>query len=93
MEAGAGVITWEQMDGIGYMLVVTLRLSPWQSSCLFLPSKLTQAVFLLSGDTEILSSTPAGTTMGLKERLWGQMGVTMMAATPGCTMLAPADAA
>ena len=93
MEAGAGVITWEQMDGIGYMLVVTLRLSPWQSSCLFLPSKLTQAVFLLSGDTEILSSTPAGTTMGLKERLWGQMGVTMTAGTEGWIMLAPAATA
>ena len=48
------------------MLVVTLRLSPWHSSCRFLPSKETQAVFLLSGDTEIFNSTPAGTTIGLQ---------------------------
>ena len=48
------------------MLVVTLRLSPWHNSCRFLPSKETQAVFLLSGDTEIFSSTPAGTTIGLQ---------------------------
>ena len=48
------------------MLVVTLWLSPWHSSCRFLPSKETQAVFLLSGDTEIFSSTPAGTTIGLQ---------------------------
>ena len=87
------LLTCEQMEGIGYMLVVTRRLSPWHSSCLFLPSKLTQAVFLLSGETEILSSTPAGTTMGLKERLWGQMGVTMTAGTEGWIMLAPAATA
>ena len=49
--------------------------------------------FLLLGDSATFTSTVAGTRMGLKERLWGQMGVTMMAATPGCTMLAPADAA
>ena len=75
---------------MGWLLVVTLRLSPSHSSCLFLPSKLTQAVFLLAGLTEILSSTPAGTTMGRKERLWGQMGVTITAGTLGWTMLAPA---
>ena len=53
------------------MLVVTLRLSPWHSSCLFRPSKDTQAVFLLSGDTEIFSSTPAGTTIGLQIHVRG----------------------
>ena len=49
------------------MEVVTRSESPWHSSCLFLPSKETQAVFLESGLTEIFSSTPAGTTMGLGE--------------------------
>ena len=80
------------------MLVVTLRLSPWHNSCLMRPSKLTQAVLRLSGETEIFNSTPAGTTMGLKischlkysnsvlylkERLCGHMGVTMTAGTLG----------
>lgn len=40
-----------------------------------------------------LSSTPAGTTMGLKEREWGQMGVTMIAGTLGWIMDAPAATA
>lgn len=40
-----------------------------------------------------LSSTPAGTTMGLKEREWGQMGVSMMAGTEGWIMDAPAATA
>ena len=86
-------VTLEQMDGMGYLLVVTVRLSPWHSSFLILPSKLTQAVFLLAGLTEIFSSTPAGTTMGRNERLWGQMGVTITAGTLGWIMLAPAATA
>lgn len=40
-----------------------------------------------------MSSTPAGTTMGLKDSEWGQMGVTMMAGTLGWIMEAPAAAA
>lgn len=40
-----------------------------------------------------LSSTPAGTTIGLNERLWGQMGVTMTAGTLGWIILAPAATA
>lgn len=40
-----------------------------------------------------LSSTPAGTTMGLKERECGQMGVIMMAGTLGWIMEAPAATA
>ena len=36
------------------------------------------------------SSTPAGTTMDLKEREWGQMGVMSIHGTLGWTMLAPA---
>ena len=40
-----------------------------------------------------MSSTPAGTTMGLKESECGQMGVTMMAGTLGWIIEAPAAAA
>lgn len=40
-----------------------------------------------------MSSTPAGTTMGLKESECGQMGVTIMAGTLGWIMEAPAAAA
>lgn len=40
-----------------------------------------------------MSSTPAGTTMGLKDSECGQMGVTMMAGTLGWIMEAPAAAA
>lgn len=40
-----------------------------------------------------ISSTPAGTTMGLKDSECGQMGVTMMAGTLGWIMEAPAAAA
>lgn len=40
-----------------------------------------------------LSSTPAGTTMGLKERECGQMGVIMMAGTFGWIIEAPAATA
>lgn len=40
-----------------------------------------------------LSSTPAGTTMGLKESECGQMGVIMMAGTLGWIMEAPAATA
>lgn len=36
------------------------------------------------------SSTPAGTTIGLKDSEWGQMGVTMMAGTEGWIIDAPA---
>lgn len=39
------------------------------------------------------SSTPAGTTIGLKLSECGQMGVTMMAGTEGCIMEAPAATA
>ena len=35
-------------------------------------------------------STPAGTTMGLKDREWGHMGVMIIQGTLGWTMLAPA---
>ena len=47
----------------------------------------------LSSPSLTISSTPAGTTMGLKESEWGQMGVTMMAGTLGWIMEAPAAAA
>lgn len=40
-----------------------------------------------------MSWTPAGTTMGLKESEWGQMGVTMIAGTLGWSIDAPAAAA
>ena len=40
-----------------------------------------------------LSSTPAGTTMGLNESEWGQMGVTMIAGTEGWIIEAPAATA
>jgi hypothetical protein len=39
------------------------------------------------------SSTPAGTTIGLNESEWGQMGVTMMAGTDGWIIEAPAATA
>ena len=42
----------------------------------------------LSGLT--LISTPAGTTMGLKEREWGQIGVINIQGTLGWIMEAPA---
>lgn len=48
---------------------------------------------MLNAYEHTLSSTPAGTTMGLKEREWGQMGVTMMAGTLGWIMDAPAATA
>ncbi|KAF9424584.1 hypothetical protein HW555_000395 [Spodoptera exigua] len=38
-------------------------------------------------------STPAGTTIGLKDSEWGQMGVTIMAGTEGWIILAPAATA
>jgi len=40
-----------------------------------------------------LSSTPAGTTIGLKDREWGQIGVTIMAGTLGWIIEAPAATA
>ena len=40
-----------------------------------------------------LSSTPAGTTIGRKESVCGQIGVTSIAGTLGCIMAAPAAAA
>jgi hypothetical protein len=40
-----------------------------------------------------LSSTPAGTTMGLKDSECGQIGVTMIAGTLGWIMDAPAATA
>lgn len=46
-----------------------------------------------SGCTHTFSSTPAGTTMGLKESECGQMGVIMMAGTLGWIMEAPAATA
>lgn len=36
------------------------------------------------------NSTPEGTTMDLKEREWGHIGVTIIQGTLGWTMLAPA---
>ena len=44
-------------------------------------------------EASTLSSTPAGTTMGLKESECGQIGVTMMAGTLGWIMDAPAATA
>jgi len=38
-------------------------------------------------------STPAGSTIGLKERLCAHTGTTSIAGTLGCIMLAPAAAA
>ena len=49
--------------------------------------------YLLSGDTVILRSMPAGTTIGRKDSECGQMGVTMTAGTLGWIMLAPAATA
>ena len=40
-----------------------------------------------------LISTPAGTTIGLKDKECGQTGVMMIAGTLGCTIEAPAAAA
>lgn len=40
-----------------------------------------------------LSSTPAGTTIGLKDKEWGQIGVTIIAGTDGWIILAPAATA
>lgn len=40
-------------------------------------------MFRLSGDIEIFSSTPAGTTIGRKLSEWGQIGVTIIAGTDG----------
>ena len=40
-----------------------------------------------------MSSTPAGTTMGLKDNECGQIGVTIIAGTDGCIMEAPAATA
>lgn len=39
------------------------------------------------------NSTPAGTTIGLKDKEWGQIGVIMIAGTEGWIMLAPAATA
>lgn len=65
-------------------------LSPWSSSWRLLPSNDTHEVFLLSGETDIFSSTPAGTTIGRKLNEWGQIGVTMIAGTDGWIIEAPA---
>ena len=40
-----------------------------------------------------LSSTPAGTTIGLNDSEWGQMGVIMIAGTDGWIIEAPAATA
>lgn len=40
-----------------------------------------------------LSSTPAGTTIGLKDNEWGQIGVIIIAGTFGWIIEAPAAAA
>lgn len=58
---------------------------------LFILFNFSTAVYGFSALT--MSSTPAGTTMGLKDREWGQMGVTMIAGTLGWIMEAPAAAA
>ena len=39
------------------------------------------------------NSTPAGTTIGLNDKEWGQMGVTIIAGTDGCIIEAPAATA
>lgn len=43
--------------------------------------------------TQTLISTPAGTTMGLKDKEWGQIGVSRMQGTLGWIMEAPAATA
>lgn len=40
-----------------------------------------------------MSSTPAGTTIGLKDNEWGQIGVIIIAGTFGWIIEAPAAAA
>ena len=65
------------------MHFVNTHLSPCNNSWRFLPSNDTQDVFRLSGEMEIFSSTPAGTTIGRKLNEWGQMGVTIIAGTEG----------
>lgn len=55
--------------------------------------KLIQILHTQDKVTSTLSSTPAGTTMGRKEREWGQIGVIMMAGTLGWIMDAPAATA
>lgn len=63
----------------------------WQSK--LIPQLKCELYFLNRVSLSTLSSTPAGTTMGLKEREWGQMGVIMMAGTLGWIMDAPAATA
>lgn len=50
-------------------------------------------MFRLSGEIEILSSTPAGTTIGRKLNECGQIGVTIIAGTDGWIIEAPAATA
>lgn len=73
--------------------MVTRKLSPCNSSCRLRPSNDTHDVFRLSIDTDILSSTPAGTTIGRKLSECGQIGVTMIAGTDGWIIDAPAATA
>lgn len=51
------------------------------------------AQHMAGGGISTFSSTPAGTTMGLKESECGQMGVIMMAGTLGWIIEAPAATA
>lgn len=94
LRAGSLVVSCRQTTPRRCFLRQETRRSVWET-------------FLASGDqrqcsSELLakvlivftiSSTPAGTTMGLNDRECGQMGVTMMAGTFGWIMEAPAAAA
>lgn len=85
--------SWAQMEGTGYIDVVTRKLSPCNSSCRFRPSNDTHDVLRLSIETDIFNSTPAGTTIGRKLSECGQIGVTMIAGTDGWIIDAPAATA
>lgn len=54
------------------------------------PSKLTQAVDLLSLGTLALSTEESGNTTGRNDNVCAQMGVMSIAGTDGCTMDPPA---
>lgn len=64
--------------------------SAFENGCNFRSNRWRPSV---SVTVSTLSSTPAGTTMGLKESECGQMGVIMMAGTLGWIMEAPAATA
>lgn len=62
--------------------------NPFENGCTLKKANRNESVTVST-----LSSTPAGTTMGLKERECGQMGVIMIAGTLGWIMEAPAATA